>query len=305
MKKIVLEQLKEQYGNKLTNHQAVQELGLGSGRELGSLLYTDRLPSLSVLSVANYLSNSYPKLTLHEKLTDKYSKNRLKTSQFAFELGLTAREARALLDIYMIPYGTVDFVVDFLNREDEIFEKLTKKRVLKVFYWQYKLTPHEIASIVGSTYNVIRRKLDKYNLGKRKNKIKARGKIGFKMPQSQRVKHRNQPYAKKVIGMCPRTFQILYKLRSVNSSEEFGFQRENVRRSCKCMKIALLNGGYPKGFTGVHKGVKFFYAEEFTEKKKELLELVVESVKKHQMNASEAHRVFRIDGLKDLYREVQ
>jgi len=262
-----VKRLKLLYGNSLTNQQAMIELGLSHGRELGAILYTDKLPSLSVEDIAKFIDKKNKKLSLKERLLLKYHNEILNIEDFAFELGLSKREAEALLKIYMLPYGTVSFVVNWLKNYEINYQKFTKRRYLELMYWHLKLSAKEIANILGTTPNVIQRLININNLVKRKNGIKPKGKIGFKMSQEQKIKRKNQPHAKPVVQICPKTFKVVAEYSSIGSVKECGFSRENVRRS---IKIAGLHKGFLWSYAGQEESV-IARAKDGVEKRMKML----------------------------------
>jgi len=70
-------------------------LGLSRGRELGAILYTNELKSLSIDDIAEYLMKRKA-----PTLEQKYPDNTLSLSEFAFEMAISEVEAKAVLGTY-------------------------------------------------------------------------------------------------------------------------------------------------------------------------------------------------------------
>ena len=65
------------------------------------------------------------------------------------------------------------------------------------------------------------------------------------MSKEQREKRENQPHAKAIVQICPKTFTIIQEYSSQGAVNRYGFSRENVR---KALKRCGLSGGLSLGF---------------------------------------------------------
>jgi len=289
-------QLQAKYGSRLSNREAMVELGLNHGRELGAILYTNKLPSLRVEDIARYLAPQ--QLTFKEKLQNKYFGNKLTLDEMAFELSLSNREAEALLKMFLMPSCTVEFVFLFLEKHEEFYEKLTKRKYLKLMYWEYKLSFHEIGNMLGITHNVVLGMIRTHNLTKKANNIKVKGKLGYVMSEEEKEKHRMQPHSKPVLQICPVTFKTVGEFSSTGAVERHGFCREDVRK-------AVATAGLHKMFLWANKGEKDVLLERVKQRgdldkklriasfkrptKKELTKLYIEE----QRSLKECAKIFK------------
>lgn len=133
-------------------------------------------------------------------------------------------------------------------------EPLTKHFFI-VHYWQGRKTIETIAEELNVPDSWVWKECKRVGATKKENGIKRLGRKGYKMPKEQRKKHENQPHAKPVVRICPRTFKILKEYSSQGAVERDGFSRENVR---KAIKRAGLHKGYLWAFKGFEKPVVEF-----------------------------------------------
>ena len=123
---------------------------------------------------------------------------------------------------------------------------LTRRFVIK-HYWTDKLTTEHIAKELVVPEGWVKSEITRLEMEKKKNGIKLRGKKGFKMPEEQKVKHQNQPHARAVVQMDPRSFKVLREFNSTAAVERDGWLRENVR---KAIKSAGLHDGFIWAYLG-------------------------------------------------------
>lgn len=87
---------------------------------------------------------------------------------------------------------------------------------LKKKYWDEEKTDFEIAKIrkVPTTY--IQELIRKYDLSKKKNGIKLKGKKGYSMPEKEKEKHRVQPHSKEIAVFKANSLKPIGTFRSIN-----------------------------------------------------------------------------------------
>ncbi len=87
---------------------------------------------------------------------------------------------------------------------------------LKKKYWDEEKTDFEIAKIrkVPTTY--IQELIRKYDLSKKKNGIKLKGKKGYLMPEKEKEKHRVQPHSKEIAVFKANSLKPIGTFRSIN-----------------------------------------------------------------------------------------
>jgi len=135
-------------------------------------------------------------------------------------------------------------VVGHIALEDRV--PLTKRFVMK-YYWQEKMTSETLAKELVVPEGWIHSEIKRLGMHKKKNGVKLRGKKGFAMPEAQKVKHQNQPHAKAVVQIDPRSFEVLRSFNSTAAVERDGWIRENVR---KAIKSAGLHDGFLWAYDG-------------------------------------------------------
>jgi len=123
---------------------------------------------------------------------------------------------------------------------------LTEK-FIKKYYWNKKMTTGQIAAELVVPEIHVQKEIKRLGMKKKDNGIKLRGKKGFVMPEEQKIKHQNQPHARAVVQICPRTFKILRRYNSTGAVERDGWSRENVR---KAIKSAGLHDGFLWSYDG-------------------------------------------------------
>lgn len=138
-------------------------------------------------------------------------------------------------------YDEVASHVPFKERE-----ALTMSFVISE-YWHNRKTTAQIAESLNVPESWINSEIRRLGLGKSKNGIKRKGRKGYVMSKEQRVKHQNQPHAKPVVQICPKTFKTVNEYSSTGAVERYGFSRENVRKAIK-------RAGISKGFLWARKG---------------------------------------------------
>ena len=222
--------LNEKYGkDSLTNYQAVQELSLSHGRELASILNTPQLPTLSISHVAQYL-HSKTHISLEDKLREKY-RNEFIKQDMAYELAITERELEALLSIVTLEVS-VTCTLFFLDNFDEMYGKLTKRKYLKMLYWEHKLTTYEIANLLGVNRGSIEWLITKHGLRKKAYNVPTKGRLGYTMPKEEKEKHIKQSHTKAIVQKTI-SGDIVQYFPSINSTTFQGFHRGRVRNAIR------------------------------------------------------------------------
>lgn len=123
------------------------------------------------------------------------------------------------------------------------------KNFLTKYYWEEKHTTGQIADMLVVPEIWVQKEVRRLGMQKKPNGIKLRGKKGFKMPEEQKVKHRNQPHAIPVVQICPREFTVLRRWNATGAVERDGWNRENVRKAIK-------SAGLHDGFLWAHEGME-------------------------------------------------
>ena len=126
-------------------------------------------------------------------------------------------------------------------------EPLTPSFIMKE-YWANQKTTCEIAKELNVPESWVQKEIRRLDLGKKKRGI--RHKSGHKdtvMSKEQRQKRQNQPHAKPIVQICPKTYMTVKEYSSQGAVERHGFNRENVRRAIKTC--------------GLHKGYLWAFRE--------------------------------------------
>lgn len=137
--------------------------------------------------------------------------------------------------------------VEYVPHEER--EPLTFSFVIQE-YWHKRKTHEEIARDLNVPKSWVSKEIRRLGAGKKKNGIQHKGRKGFVMSKEQRKKRENQPHAKAVVQICPKTFSVIKEYSSQGAVERNGFRRENVRRA---IKTAGLHRGYLWAFKGMEK----------------------------------------------------
>jgi len=113
---------------------------------------------------------------------------------------------------------------------------------IKQEYWTNQKTTSEIAKELNVPEDWVQKEIKRLGLGKKENGIKRKGgHKGKVMSQEQRKKRQNQPHAKPIVQICPKTYRVVKEYSSQGAVERCGFLRENVRRA---IKTCGLHKGY-------------------------------------------------------------
>ncbi|MDS1370682.1 hypothetical protein RJ999_06160 [Aliarcobacter butzleri] len=190
-------------------------------KKIGENKFLTAIPTLKRQGIKKGFENS--KFSLNEALLiNQTFKNYLK----AYELD-NEENNKAFIPLEKRKPLTTDFII---NR-----------------YWTNKRTTLEIAQELNVPESWVQKEIKRLKLGKKENGIMHKGRKGFVMSKEQREKRQNQPHAKPIVQICPKTFQIVREYSSKGAVERYGFSRENVRR-------AINNGGLHKNFLWALKG---------------------------------------------------
>lgn len=96
----------------------------------------------------------------------------------------------------------------------------------------------------------VMKEIKRLGLGKHERGIRFKsGRQGIVMSQDERKKRQNQPHAKPIVQICPKTYLIVNEYSSQCAVERHGFVRENVRRAIKTC-------GLSKGYLWAFKDFK-------------------------------------------------
>jgi len=116
---------------------------------------------------------------------------------------------------------------------------------IKRKYWIEHKTAKEMAELRKTKDTYIYDLIKKYNLSKKKNGIKFKGKLGYQMPEEEKAKHRVQKHAKEVAAYKARSGKFVGSYRSINAAAiALGLRREHVRDCLKPNKGRSTAKGY-------------------------------------------------------------
>ena len=117
---------------------------------------------------------------------------------------------------------------------------------IRARYWMAQKTTLEIADELNVPEYWVQKEIRRLGMQKKENGIFLKGKKGYKMSEEEKVKHQNQPHAKPIVQICPKSFTIIKEYNSQGAVERYGFKRENVRKAIK-------SGGISKGYLWAFK----------------------------------------------------
>ena len=117
-------------------------------------------------------------------------------------------------------------------------EPLTDSFVMQE-YWAKQKTTSEIAEDINVPEYWVQKEIKRLGLGKKERGIKHKsGRKGSVMSKEQRQKRQNQPHAKPIVQICPKTYITVKEYSSQGAVERYGFRREHVRRAIKTCGLA-------------------------------------------------------------------
>lgn len=117
-------------------------------------------------------------------------------------------------------------------------------------YWSEQKTTLEMANELNVPEAWVQKEIKRLELGKVARGIRFKsGHKGKVMSKEQRKKRQNQPHAKPIVQICPKTYLTIKEYNSQGAVERDGFSRENVRRAVK-------TGGLSKGYLWAFKDLK-------------------------------------------------
>ncbi len=115
-------------------------------------------------------------------------------------------------------------------------------------YWARQKTTLEIAEELNVPENWVYKEIKRLGLQKKQNGIKLKsGHKGEIMSKKEREKRQNQPHAKPIVQICPKTLKVIKEFSSQGAVNREGFNREKVRSAIK-------TGGLSKGYFWAFKG---------------------------------------------------
>jgi len=131
--------------------------------------------------------------------------------------------------------------------------KPISKEWIKKKYWIEQLTAEEMAAVRKVKPTYIQDLICKYDLSKKKNGIKAKGKKNYIMPEKEKVKHRIQPHAKEIVAFKGINKKYIGSFRSINKAAiELNLSRANIRG---CLNPKVKRNSV-KGYTFEYKKYK-------------------------------------------------
>lgn len=117
-------------------------------------------------------------------------------------------------------------------------------------YWAKQRTTLEIAEELNVPDSWVQKEVKRLGLGKKERGIRHKsGHKGKVMSKKERKKRQNQPHAKPIVQICPKTYITIKEYSSQGAVERHGFLRENVRRAIKTC-------GLSKGYLWAFKDLK-------------------------------------------------
>jgi len=161
--------------------------------------------------------------------------------------------AQLIKNIFYELYGR------YLNYEVVISEYIPPKHrtpltdeYVKTNYWIKQKTISEIAEELNVPQGWVIGEIKRLGLQKKINGIKVKsGQKGTTMSKEQRTKRKNQPLAKPIVQICPKTFTVVREYTSQNAVNVHGFSRGDVRQA---LKRCGLSGGFLWAFKGMEEG---------------------------------------------------
>jgi len=213
---------------------------------------------IDMVNFAKFVINMINKEEFYKKIPTKKRvlvKNGFKVSRFSLSIaGLIKETFSEWLEDYK-NYEELEADETQKDQEQTNYipfdqrEPLTKQYLLDN-YWARKKSAPEIAKELNVPEGWVRNEIKRLGMQKKQNGIKVKGhRKGYVMPKDERAKHQNQPHAKPVVQICPKTFKIVAEYNSQGAVERYGFRRENVRKSIK-------NGGLHKNYLWAFKGME-------------------------------------------------
>lgn len=119
------------------------------------------------------------------------------------------------------------------------------KEWLKKKYWFEQKTDIEIATARKVSINYIQDLIRKYDLSKKKNGIKIKGKKGYEMPEHEKEKHRIQPHAKEILVFKGSSTKPIGTFRSINhAATELNLCRSHIKDCLNPNKTRWSSKGY-------------------------------------------------------------
>lgn len=125
------------------------------------------------------------------------------------------------------------------------YPKPISKEWIKKKYWKEELTVNEMANIRKVKPSYVQELIRRYDLGKKRNGIKFKGKQNYKMPDHEKMKHRKQPHAKEIVVFKGKTKKYVGSYRSINhAANELGLSRNHIKDCLNSKKPRWTSKGY-------------------------------------------------------------
>lgn len=125
-------------------------------------------------------------------------------------------------------------------------EPLTQRYILSN-YWHQRKTIEQMAEELNVPTQWVYKEIRRLGMGKNINGIKRKGRKGWVASQEYKDARKNQPQAKAVVQICPKTFTILNEYSSITAVEYGGYSRKGVSKAIK-------RAGLHKGYLWAEKG---------------------------------------------------
>jgi len=198
------------------------------------------------MKVSLELASNYFEVPQHHLYS--YSKYSKYISKAMFDMDRYIADQTQEIENYEdIDFEENEISKSYISLQDR--EPLTARYIMRV-YWAEQKTTLEIANELNVPEGWVQKEIKRLELGKRARGIKF--KSGHKnkvMSKEQREKRQNQPHAKPIVQICPKTLLTIKEYSSQGAVERYGFNRENVRRAIKTC-------GLSRGFLWAFKDLK-------------------------------------------------
>lgn len=197
---------------------------------------------VSIELAANYFEVSELKLCRSPKYSQYIEK-----AMFDMDRYISAQEQTQ--EIYTEDYTEEETQASTSYIPIENREPLTASFIMH-HYWAKQKTTLEIAKELNVPEYWVQQEIKRLGLGKKERGIRHKsGHKGKVMSKEQRQKRQNQPHAKAIVQICPKTYMTIKEYSSQGAVERHGFLRENVRRAIKTC-------GLSKGYLWAFKDLK-------------------------------------------------
>lgn len=187
------------------------------------------------------------------EVTESYIRSNPKYSKYVsngmFDMDTYISDQEQTQEIYLEDYIEEENQQSISYIPIEEREPLTASFIMQE-YWARQRTTLQIAKELNVPDSWVQKEVKRLGLGKKERGIKHKsGHKGEVMSKEERQKRQNQPHAKPIVQICPKTYVIIREYNSQGAVERYGFRRENVRRAIKTC-------GLVKGYLWAFKDLK-------------------------------------------------